>query len=92
MRLLTTFLLFPLLPLFAETSDEKDAVAASRKIFDAIAAHDPAMIRSAMLPDARVYYVRDESARPAFRSKKWRAGSPRQKASVWSGSPALRAY
>src|SRR5580658_9071377 len=62
MRLFTAVLLLALAPLFAQTADEKDAIAAATKAFDAIAAHDPAMIRSAMLPDARVYYVHDDSA------------------------------
>ena len=59
MRRLTTLLLFTLVPLIAETSDEKDAVATVQKTFDGMAAHDAAMIRSTMLPDARLYSVRD---------------------------------
>lgn len=63
MRLLRTVLLFAwLAPLFAQTSDEKDAVAAVQKTFNGIAAHDAVMIRSTMLPDPRVYSVRDEGA------------------------------
>lgn len=62
MRQFNTLLLFALAPLVAQTADEKDAIAAASKVFDAIAAHDPAMMRSAMLPDARIYYVHDESA------------------------------
>jgi len=62
MRLFRTFLLIASAPLFAQTADEKDAIAAASKVFDAIAANEPAMIRSAMLPDARIYSVHDESA------------------------------
>ncbi len=60
MRLLPTILLLALTPLFAQTSDEKDAVAAVQKTFNGMAAHDAAMIRSTMLPDARLYSVKDE--------------------------------
>jgi hypothetical protein len=67
MRLFRIVLLSALIPAFAETADEKDAIAAATRIFDAIAAHDPDMVRSAMLPDARVYYVNDDSA-PGSRS------------------------
>jgi hypothetical protein len=73
MRLFITLLLFVSAPLFAQTADEKDAIAAASKVFDAIAAHDPAIMRSAMLPDARIYYVRDESA-PASISVEEMAG------------------
>jgi hypothetical protein len=73
MRLFSTLLLFALAPLFAQTADEKDAIAAAKKVFDAIAAHDPAMIRSAMLPAARIYYVHDEST-PASVSVEEMAG------------------
>lgn len=60
MRLLTSILLLALTPLFAQTSDEKDAVQAVQKTFNAMAAHDADMIRSTMLPDARLYSVKDE--------------------------------
>jgi hypothetical protein len=53
MRLLTTSLLLALTPLFAQTSDEKDAVEAVQKTFNGMAAHDAAMIRSTMLPDVK---------------------------------------
>lgn len=62
MRLLTTLLLFALMPLVAQVSDEKDAVAAVQITFNAMAAHDAAMIRSTMLPDARLYSARSEGA------------------------------
>ena len=61
MRLLIA--LAPLfLPLFAQTSDEKEAIATVQKTFNAMAAHDAAMIRGTMLPDARLYAVRDLGA------------------------------
>ncbi len=53
-------LLLSLLPLFAQSSEEKDALAAARKLFDAMAAHDAAAIRSVSLADARIYAVRDD--------------------------------
>jgi len=55
-------MLFLLIPLFGQTSDEKDAVAMVQKTFDAMAAHDGAKIRATMLADARLYAVRNESA------------------------------
>ena len=54
--------------LFAQSSDEKDAVAAVQKVFDAMAAHDAAAIRAMMLPNAQLQSVRDNAApstRPA---------------------------
>lgn len=65
MRLLTTLLLFTLAPLIAQTSDEKDAIATVQKTFNGMAAHDAAMIRSTMLPDARLYSVRSDGATAA---------------------------
>jgi hypothetical protein len=62
MRQLTTLLLFALAPVFAQTSDEKDAVAAVQKIFDAMAARDATMLRSTILPDARLFSVRADGA------------------------------
>lgn len=61
MRLLIAIALL-FLPLFAQTSDEKEAIAAVQKTFNAMAAHDAAMIRATMLPDARLYAVRDQGA------------------------------
>jgi hypothetical protein len=46
--------------LLAQSSDENDAVATVQKLFNGMAAHDAAMIRSAMLPDARLYSARDQ--------------------------------
>jgi hypothetical protein len=62
MRWLSILLLFTLVPQFAQTSDEADALAAVQKTFDGMAAHDAAMIRSSTLPDARLYAVREEGA------------------------------
>jgi hypothetical protein len=45
---------------FAQTSEEKDIIAATQKLFDGMAAHDAAAIRSAVLPEARLYAVRDD--------------------------------
>ena len=62
MRFPAQLLLCALLPLAAQTSDEKDAVAIVQKIFDGMKAHDAEMIRSTMLPDARLWAVRDTGA------------------------------
>lgn len=59
MRPIAMLLLFAAIP-FAQTSDEKDAVAAAQKLFDGMAAKDAAAIRSVLLPDARFYAVRDD--------------------------------
>ncbi len=62
MRLFPALLLFAVTPLFAQTPDEKDAVAAAQKLFDGMAAHDAAAIRSMVLPDARLYSIPQEGA------------------------------
>ena len=62
MRRLTAVLLFSLVPLIAQTADEKAAVTTAQKLFDGMAAHDAAMIRSVLLPDARLYSVRETGA------------------------------
>lgn len=62
MRLLATLLISAVMPLFAQTTGEKDAVATVQKLFDAMAAHDAASIRSVMLEGARMYSVRDQGA------------------------------
>jgi hypothetical protein len=62
MRLLTAFLLFTIAPQFAQSADEKDAIATVQKTFNGMAAHDAAIILSTMLPDARLYSVRNEAA------------------------------
>jgi hypothetical protein len=67
MRRLLATLLFALAPLLAQTADERDAVAAVQKVFDAIATHDAVALKATMLPDARIYAVRDQTA-PVSRS------------------------
>jgi hypothetical protein len=68
MRVLTSVLMLALLaPLFAQTAEERDAVAAVQKLFNAMAAHDATAIRSTMLPEARLFSVRDQRA-PTSRS------------------------
>lgn len=58
--MLTAVVLFGLMPLVGQTSDEKEAVATVEKTFKGMAAHDAAMIRSTMLPEARLYSVRED--------------------------------
>jgi len=56
---LPAILLFTAILLPAQASDEKDVVAMVQRVFDGIGAHEGEMIRSAMLPDARIYLMRD---------------------------------
>jgi ketosteroid isomerase-like protein len=72
-RLLTTLLLLTLAPVFGQTADEKDALAAVQKTFDAMKAHDAAGLRAVMLPDARLYAARDDRP-PASRTAEEFAG------------------
>jgi hypothetical protein len=67
MRLLQYFFLFALQSLLAQTAPENDAIATVQKLFDGMAAHDAAIIRSAMLPDARLYSAREQGT-PASRT------------------------
>jgi hypothetical protein len=60
--LFATILLTAVTSLFAQTLDEKEAIATVQKTFNGMAAHDAAMIRSTMLPDARLYSVRGDAA------------------------------
>ena len=60
MRTLKALLLFAMLPLRGQTPDEREAIAVAQKVFNGIAAHDAALIRSAMLPEAQIVSVRDE--------------------------------
>jgi len=62
MRLFTVLLLLVAVSAPAETADEKEAIAVVQKVFNGIAAHDGAMIRATMLPEARVYAARDAAA------------------------------
>lgn len=59
MRLLTCFL-FTAFLLPAQTADEHAALAAAQRVFDAMAAHDATMLRQAVLPDARLYAIRED--------------------------------
>jgi len=62
MRLLSTLFVCALVPLFSQTSEETDAVAAVQRAFSGMAARDATMIRAVMLPDARLYSVREEGS------------------------------
>jgi hypothetical protein len=46
--------------LFAQGPEEKEVVAAAQKVFDGIAAKDAAAIKAVLLPEARLYAVRDD--------------------------------
>jgi hypothetical protein len=61
MRLLATLLLTIIL-LPAQTSDDRDVIAVMEKTFDAIGKHDGELLRSVMLPEARIYSIRDTGA------------------------------
>jgi hypothetical protein len=61
MRLFAALLITALL-LPAQTSDDKEVIGVVQRIFDAIGAHDGEVIRSALLPDARIYLVRETGA------------------------------
>ena len=61
MRLLACMLLAATV-LSAQSSDEKDVLAVVQKTFDGIGSHDGELIRASMLPDARIYQVRDTGA------------------------------
>jgi Putative lumazine-binding len=69
MRLLIACL-FAFLPLAAQTSDEKDVLAAVQKTFDGMAANDAARILSSMTADARLYGVRN-GAPYAMPAEQW---------------------
>lgn len=64
-------LLLAALPLFAQTDAEKQVIAVVQKTFDGMAAHDEAMIRSTMLPDARLYSVRNDGAPSTVPADDW---------------------
>lgn len=64
----TLLLLTPLLCWAASSpSEEAEVKAVLEKTFRAMSAHDGELLRSTMLPDARLYSVRDDGA-PATRS------------------------
>ena len=54
MRPTAAALLLASLPLLAQTPEEKDVIAVVQKTFDGMEKHDEAIIRSTMLPDARL--------------------------------------
>lgn len=62
MRLIVAVLALGTASLCAQSSDEKDAVATVQKTFDGMAAHNADAIRSTLLADARIYFVRDTGA------------------------------
>lgn len=62
MRVLMTLLISGVLFLPAQTREENDAAVTGRILFNRMAAHDAAMIRSSMPVDARVYSAQDEMA------------------------------
>jgi len=70
MRLLTGCLLL-LLPLAAQTSDEKDVLAAVQKTFDGMAANDAGKILASMTADARLYGVRANGSPYALPAEQW---------------------
>ena len=62
MRVLT-ILLLTTFSLAAADTDEKAVVAAAQKLFDGMSAHDAAMIKSSMTPDAQL--LRVDKGKPA---------------------------
>jgi hypothetical protein len=48
--------------LVAGTSEDTDALATTQKLFDGMAAHDAAVIRSTVLSDARLYALRADGS------------------------------
>jgi hypothetical protein len=62
--------LFALLRLAAQTSDEKDVLAAVQKTFDGMAANDASKILASMTADARLYGVRN-GASYAMPAEQW---------------------
>lgn len=70
MRLLIACLLV-LLPIAAQTADEKDVLAAVQKTFDGMATNDAAKILSSMTPDAHLYGVRANGVSYAIPAEQW---------------------
>ena len=62
MRLLPILALIAITPLLAQSSDEKEALAATQKMFDAMTAHDASAIRAVSLPDARLFAIGEQGA------------------------------
>jgi hypothetical protein len=61
------------LPLAAQTSEEKDVLAAVQKTFDGMASNDAAKILASMTADARLYGVRATGAAYAMPAEQWAA-------------------
>ena|SRR5579863_4141729 len=59
-RTALAFLAFAL-GIFARTTDESDVVSIAQKVFDGMAARDAGMIRSTVMPDARLYSMRGDA-------------------------------
>ena len=66
MRLLTITFLLASAALSAQTAEEAEIIAVVNKTFQGMAAHDAAMIRSTMLPEARLQSVRENGAPSAM--------------------------
>ena len=60
-----------LLPLAAQTPDEKEVLATVQKTFDGMASNDAARILSSMTADARLYGVRANGAAYAMPAEQW---------------------
>ena len=71
MRLIAVTLLLAFVPLLGQSIDEKDVIAVVQRTFDGMEKHDEAMIRSTMLPDARLYSVRGDGAPSAVAFDDW---------------------
>src|SRR5581483_157840 len=56
---------------WAQSAEEKDAIAACQRVFDGMAAHDAAKILAAMTGDARLYGVRTNGAAYAMGADEW---------------------
>jgi len=63
--------LIAFLPLAAQTSDEKDVLAAVQKTFEGMATNDAAKILSSMTADAHLYGVRANGAAYAIPAEQW---------------------
>jgi hypothetical protein len=70
MRLPVVCLLL-LLPLAAETPDEKDVLAVVQKTFEGMASNDAGKILASMTADARLYGVRANGAAYALPAEQW---------------------
>lgn len=89
---IAALLFLALAPCVAQSPEEKEIVAVVQKLFDGMAAHDEAIIRSTMLPEARLYSVRGEGAPSAIALDGWVkgiAGSPSAFLERFTGRPAV---